>query len=130
MSAGLSDTQTQAVRRLVTEVVDSFEKLEILVYIQRAGFQVKPAAEIAKAISVPVDEVDRCMAVLRHHGVLDADGPWRAAVDGLVKLYDDDRIEVMNLMTRTALERVREQAARVFADAFVLRPKKKGDPDA
>ena len=45
-------------------------------------------------------------------------------------MYDDDRIEVLNLMTRAAMDRVRKEAARVFADAFVLRPKKKGDPDA
>ena len=54
-------------------------------------------------------------------------GPGAAVV---VATYDDDRIEVLNLMTRTALARVRKQAARAFADAFVLRPKKKGDPDA
>lgn len=45
-------------------------------------------------------------------------------------MYDDDRIEVLNLMTKTALARVRKEAARVFADAFVLRPRKKRDPDA
>ena len=61
--------------------------------------------------------------------MLSATGPWRAALDALVTMYDDDRIEVMNLMTRTALDRVREEAARVYADAFELRPKKKGDSD-
>lgn len=121
---------TQAAKRLIAEVIDSFEKLEIVVHVHRAGFQVKPAAEIAKAIAMPVDEVDKCMRALQRDGVLDASGPWRAALDALVQMYDSDRIEVMNLMTRTALERVRKEAARVFADAFVIRPKKKGDPDA
>lgn len=122
----------EAARKLVTDAVDSFEKLEIVVHVHRAGFKVPSATELAKSISVPLDEVDNCMATLRGQGVLDANGPWRAAVDALVAMYDDDRIEVMNLMTRTALDRVRKEAARVFADAFVLRPspKKKGDPDA
>jgi hypothetical protein len=44
-------------------------------------------------------------------------------------MYDADRIQVLNLLTKTALDRVRRQAARVFADAFVIKPsKKKGDP--
>lgn len=125
-----SGSDSEAVRRLLGTVIDSFEKLEIVVHVQRAGYRVLPAAELAAAISLPVDEIEACLPVLRAHGVLDPQGPWRADIDALVRLYDEDRIEVMNLMTRTALDRVRKEAARVFADAFVLRPKKKGDPDA
>lgn len=121
---------TQAVKRLLTDVIDSFEKLEIVVHVYRAGFQVAPVRELAKAVSVPVDEVEQCVEALRAQRALEPAGPWRSSLDALVKMYDDDRIEVLNLMTRTALERVRKEAARVFADAFVLRPKKKGDPDA
>ncbi len=125
-----SAPDTQAAKRLINEVIDSFEKLEILVHVHRAGYKLEPAAGIAKAIAVPLDEVDKCIVVLQREGVLDANGPWRSAVDALVNMYDDDRIEVLNLMTRAAMDRVRKEAARVFADAFVLRPKKKGDPDA
>ena len=121
---------TQVVKRLLSDVIDSFEKLEIVVHVYRAGFQLAPAAEIAKTVSVPLDEVQDCLDALRAARALDPAGPWRSSIDALVKLYDDDRIEVLNLMTRTALERVRKEAARVFADAFVIRPKKKGDPDA
>jgi hypothetical protein len=125
-----SARDTQAVKRLIAEVIDSFEKLEIVVHMHRHGFAATPAAEIAKALSLPAGEVDRCLQVLDRERVLEHDGPWRSAVDALVTMYDEDRIDVLNLMTRTALERVRKEAARVFADAFVLRPKKKGDPDA
>ena len=126
-----SAADTQAVRRLLTEVIDSFEKLEIVMHVHRASFQLAPVRDIAKAISLPVDEVDSCVHALKAEGVFDPAGPWRSSIDALVKMYDDDRIEVLNLMTSTSLERVRKQAARVFADAFVIRPtKKKGDPDA
>jgi hypothetical protein len=128
MSTGKPDTQ--AARRLFDEVVDSFEKLEIVVHMHRLGFAATPAAEIAKTLSLPANDVDRALQDLDRERVLERNGPWRAAVDALVHMYDNDRIEVMNLMTKTALERVRKQAARVFADAFVLRPKKKGDSDA
>ncbi len=125
-----SAPDTQAVKRLINEVIDSFEKLEILVHVHRSGYKLESATAIAKVIAVPVDEVDKCIVVLQREGVFDANGPWRSAVDALVNMYDDDRIEVLNLMTRAAMDRVRKEAARVFADAFVLRPKKKGDPDA
>ena len=125
-----SPPDKQAVRRLLADVIDSFEKLEIVMHVHRAGFKTPVASELAKTISVPLDEVDASLQALAAARALDPKGPWRSAIDGLVRLYDEDRIEVMKLMTRTALDRVRKEAARVFADAFVLRPKKKGDPDA
>lgn len=125
-----SPPDKQAVRRLLADEIDSFEKLEIAVHVHRSGFKTPIASELAKVTSVPVDEVETCLKALRDAHVLDPQGPWRSSLDALVRLYDEDRIEVMNLMTRTALERVRKEAARVFADAFVLKPKKKGDPDA
>lgn len=124
------DRDTQAVKRLLTEVIDSFEKLEIVVHLHRTGFHPQSSAEIAKALALPLEEVDTSVRMLQADRVLEAHGPWRPHVDALVTMYDEDRIDVLNLMTKTALERVRKQAARAFADAFVLRPKKKGDDDA
>jgi hypothetical protein len=119
----------------LTEIVDSFEKLEILVHLHGVGFAPRTAAEIAKglAISLPEDEIDQCLRAMRPTGVFDPNGPWAPAVEELVEMYRRDRIEVLNLLTKTALERVRKetaQQARIFADAFLIRPKKKGDSDA
>jgi hypothetical protein len=62
----------------------------------------------------------------------DPKGAWAPACAALVEAYDSDRFAVMNLLTELALARVRSQAAQVFADAFVIRRRKKpkGDPDA
>ena len=46
------------------------------------------------------------------------------AIDALAYGYQHDRIAVLNLMSETALERIRSSAAQTFADAF--RPKKLG----
>ena len=119
----------QAVRRLLSEVVDSFEKLEILIHLHRTQFAPQTPAQVATALSLNVDEVARCMAALQQAGALQPNGTWQPSIAALAHMYEDDRIEVLDLMTRTALERVRKEAARVFADAFVLRPKKKGDSD-
>lgn len=123
--------ETEAVRKLLVEVVDSFEKLEIVVHVVRDGSAVAAPADIAKAVGMRVDEVERCFRTLRSAGVFDPSGPWGPAVTSLLHLYDTDRILVLNMLTKAALERVRSQAARVFADAFVIKPaKKKGDGDA
>lgn len=120
----------EAARKLVAEVVDSFEKLEIVVYVHRSGYAAKSPAEIAKGLSInlPLHEIEQCVEALQSRDVLDPGGPWAESVKALVELYDKDRIEVLNLITRSALARVGKQSANVFADAFVLR-KKKGDHD-
>ena len=120
-----------AAYKLVAQVVDSFEKLEIVVFVHRSGYRVTAPADIAKGVSIalPVAEIEECVASLNHTGVLDPKGPWASAVAALVEMYDHDRIEVLNMITRSTLARVRKQSARVFADAFVLRKKKK-EPDA
>jgi len=114
----------------VAEVVDSFEKLEIVVYVHRSGYAALTPAEIARglSISIPLAEVEQCVQALDAKHVLEPDGPWAASVAALVDLYEHDRIEVLNLITRSALARAGRQTASVFADAFVLR-KKKGEPD-
>ena len=89
----LTPAESQLAKRLLIDVLDSFEKLEIAMHVHRSGFAATDVSEIAKATAVPADEVK-------------------------------------NLMARAALDRVRSEAARVFSDAFLLRPKKKGDPDA
>jgi hypothetical protein len=120
----------EGVRELFREVVDSFEKLEIVVHVVRDGSALAAPADIAQAVGMPLDAVEVCVRKLRADGVFDPSGPWAPAVAFLLKMYDTDRIQVLNLLTKTALDRVRKQAARVFADAFVIKPsKKKGDPD-
>jgi hypothetical protein len=122
---------SEAARKLVAEVVDSFEKLEIVVYVHRSGYAAKSPAEIAKGLSIniPLNEIEQCVEALNARHVLDPSGPWAESVKALVELYEKDRIEVLNLITRSALARAGKQSANVFADAFLLR-KKKGDPDA
>jgi hypothetical protein len=119
----------QAARKLIDEVIDSFEKLEIVLHVHRTGLSVVNTREIAEAIPMSVEDVEKCVRKLRAERVFEPDGPWASALTALVQLYEDDRLEVLNYMTKRALARVRQDAARTFADAFVLRPKKKGDPD-
>lgn len=66
VAAGMSsDPEQQAARRLITEKIDSFEKLEIVVHVYRSGYTATSPAEIANATSMPADEVTKCMQALR-----------------------------------------------------------------
>jgi hypothetical protein len=132
--------QDMAVRRLLRDVVDSFEKLELVVQVSRGGVPLPTTPVIAAALGLAptlvaeaLSELAQAQAVVladREGGGwgIDGEGPWAAAIAVLARLYDEDRIRVLDLMTRTSLERVRTQAARAFADAFVLRSTKK-EPD-
>jgi hypothetical protein len=119
-----------AARRLIAEAVDSFEKLEVISYVYRNGYAVLDPDAISTASGIPSDEVRVVIAQLRKAHVLDPNGEWKDAVEALVTLYDDDRALVLHLLSRSALDRVRNQAAQVFSDAFLIKPRKKGDPDA
>lgn len=132
------EAASAAVRRLLATVVDSFEKLEVVVLVYRAQPAARTTASIASALSLTTDEAKQVIAELHAAGVIVRDGTgwvhdatsrWARDVDELVAIYDRDRIEVLKLMTALAIERVRSQAANVFADAFLLRPRKKRDPE-
>jgi hypothetical protein len=123
------EPDVQAARKLIDEVIDTFEKLEIVLHVHRTGLSVINTREIAEAISLSVDEVEKCVKTLRAQRVFEQNGPWGASLTALVDLYEDDRLEVLNYMTKKALARVRQDAARTFADAFVIKPRKKGDDD-
>jgi hypothetical protein len=118
-------------------IVDTLEKLEVARVLSRSQSP-RPVPEITAEIGLPQPAIEEAIAGLRDSRVviadvtgyrLDPQGPHAAGIAALVKLYDDDRVRVLHLLTQNALARIRAGAARTFADAFVLRPKKKGDGD-
>lgn len=127
-----------AIRRLLFDVVDSIEKLEVLVHVLQSG----PAASSKIAMERGLPEALVLEAgpplvtagILREHGGLYAYNPANSRADAVAelgRLYTEDRIVVLRLIAQIAIERVRSQAATVFADAFLFRSKKrKEDPDA
>jgi hypothetical protein len=122
-------------RALMTEVLDSFEKLEVVVRLARhAPASLSPLATEA---GLAEDRAAEALAGLVAAGVVArtgnqyriADGRWSEHVRELAELYRVDRMEVVALMSTAALERMRDRAARAFADAFVIGARKKGDGD-
>jgi hypothetical protein len=139
--ASISPSQLDAAaKRLLAEVLDSFEKLDLVVQLHRRRPQRCTVDELAQAVTLARDLVAETLVGLAADGVvrtaehdgrwaLVPDGKWAPSIDALVQAYDEDRIVVLDAMTRLALDRIRGQAARVFSDAFLIRRPKKGKPD-
>ena len=133
---------TPAVRRLLADGIDSFEKLELVLALSRAKGPVT-LADLATNTELDLALVRQLADELEHRGLLvidradagDLDGAGKIArltpkpedaeaVSELAALYDEDRLLVLKALSKVAMERIRGMAARTFADAFQLRGKK------
>jgi hypothetical protein len=125
------------VRKLLIEKIDSFEKLEVLALLcaeRTLAFTQRTASARLRLSESLVQTalLDLCAA-----GILDKQGEeyryqpltngLSKQVEGLCTAYNEDRIAVLNVLTKGALERIRGSAANAFADAFRLRGKKGDD---
>ena len=117
-------------------LVDTLEKLEVLRVLHEPGSP-RDADAIARTTGLARASVDEALSEMRAAGIvlaedggfrLDPETPHTAGLAALVQLYEDDRVRVLNILTKRSLERIRANAARAFADAFLLKPKK-GDRD-
>ena len=127
---------------MLAEMVDSSEKLEVVAYLYRARYRAKTTRMIAAALSLPSRAVAEALSALLHAGLvrttdqdgagwwLDPNNPSAATVETLVTLYAKDRLGLLKLMTRVALDRVRAEAARVFPEQIEIRIRKRTcDPE-
>lgn len=126
----------EPVRQLLTEKLDSIEKLEVLTLAcrHRTPWTVITASE---QLRLPPGIVEAALEGLTRDGLLayengtgfqfDPTNPLADAAEKLCAIYDEDRLHVLEVMTRAALERIRSSAATTFADAFRFR--KRGKPD-
>jgi DNA-binding GntR family transcriptional regulator len=124
-----------AVRRLLQEYVESFEKLDILLLLLRTGGPL-PASEIADRLKLGIGEVreslselaaDRLIARLDadHWSYRPADDESRRTVASLAKVFEEDPIRVVRWMSANSIERVRNSAAAAFANALLFKRKKR-----
>ena len=130
------------VTRLLSETIDTFEKLQVAIHLFHAGTGSQSSETIAEAVSLNRDAVEDVLAELARAQIakcspgadkqwaFDPDGPWAADVATLSEQYDKDPFEIVKLMGRLAVARIRSQAARLLTDPVLVRSKpKKGDPD-
>lgn len=126
------------VRTLLRESIGSFEQLALVLRIHGAGGRPCGLEELVSALNLPADVAREALAGLLHGGLVRVEGggaaalwSWAcadpatdAAVARLQKLYRDNPVVILQLLSSDAIQRVRSSAHLAFADAFVFR---KGD---
>lgn len=135
----MNDPLPDDVLELLHQRVGSLEELEVLLFLRRGHEREWQVFEVARALGLPDAIVDTTVATLWSHDFLtmggSSAGPCRyaprpaelaALIDRLAAVYEERRLEVMRILSARALERVRDSAARAFAEAFVLGRKKRG----
>jgi DNA-binding transcriptional ArsR family regulator len=135
----VSSSLSPALRKLLDAHVESFEKLELLMFLRRSPGQRSTIGDLSLALDLGGDEVRAIVAALSAGGlvaraadggiVLDPQRPEdRGVLDELARVYEEDKIVLVKAIAETAMDRLRNLAGRAFADAFVIR-KKRGDDD-
>jgi len=136
----MSDSIPEDIGRLLADGVASLEGLEVLLLLRKERVRAWPLDEIARRLSIPQSSIEPALEEPVRYGLIEherssAGEIWRfaprtpeldALVDRLASIYEDRRLEVMRLLSAHAMERIRNSAARAFADAFVIGRKKDG----
>ncbi len=124
------------VKALLRDHIESFEQLEILLLLHRRRGDTWTPDSVARALSMNMDPDDAATALedLCRSSLVDVrvDGAGRsyryrqgapnleATIHALSEGYEEHRLEVIKLMNKNAIERVRTSAMRTFADAFFV----------
>jgi trehalose 6-phosphate phosphatase len=120
---------------LLDECVHSFEHLEALLLLHRSPLREWTADEVADALETPTD----LTAVLDHLAQAQliavrrdefasvffygpATSELADAVECLASTYERSRIAIIRRMNANVIDRLRDGAARVFAESFVVKP--------
>lgn len=123
------------VRDFLRDHVETYEELEALVFLARQRRRSATAAEVGAGARLPTLIAVKALDDLRRGGLVDEvrEGHrvryvfWPAtpalarAADRFVAVYEANPVDVIQLMSAAALERLRTTASRAFAEAFVIR---------
>ena len=121
----------ETIKAFLFERIHTHEELEVVVLLARAGAQRRTEAAIAAELKIVVSLVTDALKALSNRDIVDAltenastywhiNPACEARLRELVALYDQQRLEIVMLMSANAIERVRTGAMRTFADCFFL----------
>ena len=122
---------------VLREHVESYEQLEVLLLLGRSHKREWSVDDVAGQLHLAAAAGSEVLEYLCGAGLLtrcqDPRGDrfrWHpdssTVLDRLSQAYRDDRVGLMSLMTKNALDRVRTAALRSFARAFLLGRKHDG----
>ncbi|MGH9523175.1 MAG: hypothetical protein ACRD3E_11655 [Terriglobales bacterium] len=128
------DDLPETVRALLTECIESYEELEILLLLHGVGETGLTAVESALRLRIGSPLAAAALGSLTNRGLVSTVGSdpeskyvyspnspiLDEAVGCLAREYRNQPIRVIKLLSRNAIERLRAGALRAFADAFIL----------
>lgn len=129
------------VRRLLRECITDFDCLEIVLLLFQSSGEHWTAEGVAQRTGLALDATRAALKGLVDGGLLRRSGEGlpesfrfapqqehlATAVVSLSHLIQTQRPAIMSLMNANAIERVRSGAARTFADAFLIRNRRRED---
>lgn len=127
------------IRDFLLQYVETYEQLEVLLLLCRQRDRSWTPEAVGERLRISTLVAAKALDDLCRSRLLDqlkvgrqttytfrpASTRLGATVEALVREYDDSPLNIIHLMNSNALDRVRSAAARTFADAFVIDPKKK-----
>lgn len=133
-----SDEIPESIKAFLFERIHSHEELEVVLLMARADELRWTEEAIAAELKIAVSLVRDALKALRNRDIVDAltenarthfrtRENQKAPLAQLVQLYDQQRLEIVMLMSANAIERVRTGAMRTFADSFFLGRKRDDD---
>src|SRR5262249_21169403 len=135
MADGAVSTELQA---FLYERISSYDQLEVLLLVRHDGKEWNAEAVSVK-LNIAASAALAALEELCEAGLLKSSGSGKssafvyvsdnakleATLSLLAREYEDNRLEIVRVMTRNAIDRVRNQAVTTFAEAFVLGKGKK-----
>jgi hypothetical protein len=126
------------VQRLLRDLLHTYEELEIVLLLDREKPRALSVSEVGAAVGIAPDAAGTTLATLIDRKLIardDGSGAYRfgdspdeivRAVGELGRIWSQDRLPIVRLVTANAVERLRTGAARALSDAFLL-PKGRKD---
>jgi hypothetical protein len=121
------------VSRLLYEHVHTYEQLEALLKLQSGGEAEWTDGAVADALRVTVDSAGETLRGLALAGIAErvgqsgqsaryrlCGGEIAAVVARLARAYQENPLDVIRTMNANAIQRMRTDAIRAFADAFIF----------
>jgi hypothetical protein len=134
MTTSRPELDLASIERFLLERVETYEQLEALLWFARGTGEPRSAQEAAEALSLPELAVtDALNALAKAELLRRVAGAARfryepgtveleAAVRKLSLLHEQDRIQVIRIMSAQSIARLRSSTLRAFAQHFRRRP--------
>ena len=134
-AASIPDGSLDEVRDFLRDHVSTYEELEALVFLARRRRRSATAAEVGAGARMPTLIAVKALDDLRRGGLVDevredrrtsyvfwpATPELARVAERFVEVYEANPVDVIQLMSAAALDRLRSTASRAFAEAFVIR---------